>query len=117
MAEGEKPYRLYRGGRKKGKVPLGQAKRPTTQSATASGGPKRRRRWGRWIALGVVGALLLTLLWGFLGYRAFSNGVDEANERLPRRAQAQLAKRDRSILSEPTTLLVIGTDGGRAPGR
>ena len=117
MAEGDKPYRLYRGGRKKGKVPLGQAKRPTTQSATASGGPKRRRRWGRWIALGVVGALLLTLLWGLLGYRAFSNGVDEANERLPQRAQAQLAKRDRSILSEPTTLLVIGTDGGRAPGR
>jgi LCP family protein required for cell wall assembly len=28
-----------------------------------------------------------------------------------------LAKRDRSILSEPTTVLVIGTDGGRAPGR
>ena len=117
MAEGEKPYRLYRGGRKKGKVPLGQAKRPTTQSTTAPGGPKRRRRWGRWIALAVVGVLLLAILWGFLGYRAFSNGVDEANERLPQRAQAQLAKRDRSILSEPTTLLVIGTDGGRAPGR
>ena len=117
MAETQKPYRLYRGGRKKGKVPLGQAKRPTTQSTTAPGGPKRRRRWGHWIALGVVGALLFAILWGFLGYRAFSNGVDEANERLPRRAQAQLAKRDRSILSEPTTLLVIGTDGGRAPGR
>jgi polyisoprenyl-teichoic acid--peptidoglycan teichoic acid transferase len=117
MAEGQKPYRLYRGGRKKGKVPLGQAKRPTTQSTTTPGGPKRRRRWGRWIALAVVGVLLLAILWGFLGYRAFSNGVDEANERLPQRAQAQLAKRDRSILSEPTTLLVIGTDGGRAPGR
>ena len=117
MAEGEKPYRLYRGGRKKGKVPLGQAKRPTTQSTTAPGGPRRRRRWGRWIALAVVGVLLVAILWGFLGYRAFANGVDEANERLPERAQAQLAKRDRSILSEPTTLLVIGTDGGRAPGR
>ena len=29
----------------------------------------------------------------------------------------QLAKRDRSLLSEPTTFLVIGTDGGRAAGR
>jgi LCP family protein required for cell wall assembly len=116
MAEGQKPYRLYRGGRKKGKVPLGQAKRPTKQPTTP-GGPRRRRRWALWTALAVAGLLVLTLLWGLLGYRAFSSGVDEANERLPRRAQAQLAKRDRSILSEPTTLLVIGTDGGRAPGR
>jgi LCP family protein required for cell wall assembly len=116
MAEGQKPYRLYRGGRKKGKVPLGQAKRPTTQPR-APGGPRRRRRWGLWIALAIVGLLLLTLLWGLLGYRAFSSGVEEANRRLPQRAQAQLARRDRSILSEPTTLLVIGTDGGRRPGR
>jgi hypothetical protein len=93
MAEGQKPYRLYRGGRKKGKVPLGQAKRPTTQSPKTPG--KRRRRWGLWIALAVVGLLLLTLLWGLLGFRAFASGVDEANARLPQRAQAQLAKRDR----------------------
>jgi LCP family protein required for cell wall assembly len=116
MAEGQKPYRLYRGGRKKGKVPLGQARRPATQPTTP-GGPRRRRRWGLWIPLAVVGLLLLTLVWGLLGYRAFASGVDEANERLPQRAQAQLAKRDRSIMSEPTTLLVIGTDGGRRPGR
>jgi LCP family protein required for cell wall assembly len=56
-------------------------------------------------------------VWGILGYRSFASGVDEANARLPRNAKAQLAKRDRSLLSEPTTLLVIGTDGGRAPGR
>jgi LCP family protein required for cell wall assembly len=116
MAEGQKPYRLYRGGRKKGKVPLGQARRPATQPTTP-GGPRRRRRWGLWIALALVGLLLVTILWGLLGYRAFASGVDEANERLPARAEAQLAKRERSIMSEPTTLLVIGTDGGRRPGR
>ena len=117
MAEGQKPYRLYRGGRKKGKVPLGQAKRPTTQHTNAPGAPKRRRRWGLWAILAVISLLVLAVVWGLLGFRAFAGGVDEANQRLPARAKAQLAKRDRSVLSEPTTVLVIGTDGGRAPGR
>jgi polyisoprenyl-teichoic acid--peptidoglycan teichoic acid transferase len=116
MAEGQKPYRLYRGGRKKGKVPLGQARRPTTQPTTP-GGPRRRRRWVLWTGLALLGLLVLAVLWGLLGFRAFANGVDQANGRLPQRAQAQLAKRDRSVLSDPTTMLVIGTDGGRAPGR
>jgi polyisoprenyl-teichoic acid--peptidoglycan teichoic acid transferase len=116
MAEGQKPYRLYRGGRKKGKVPLGQAKRPTKQPTTAPG-TRRRRRWGLWVGLAVLGLLVLAVVWGLLGFRSFADGVDEANQRLPQRAKAQLARRDRSLLSEPTTLLVIGTDGGRAPGR
>jgi LCP family protein required for cell wall assembly len=116
MAEGDKPYRLYRGGRKKGKVPLQSQTRPTTQPPRAPGSP-RRRRWWLWLVLALVGLVVLALLWGVLGFRAFSSGVDEANARLPRDARAQLAKRDRSTLSEPTTVLVIGTDGGRAPGR
>ena len=116
MAVGDKPYRLYRGGRKKGKVPLSSTSRPSTQPKRAPGAPKRRR-WGLWAVLAVVGLLLLAVLWGALGYRAFASGVDEANARLPRNAKAQLAKRDRSLLSEPTTVLVIGTDGGRRPGR
>ena len=116
MAEGTKPYRLYRGGRKKGKVPLQTRARPTTQPSRAPG-PAKRRRWWLWGVLTVVGLLLLAIIWGALGYRSFANGVDKANSRLPRNAKAQLAKRDRSILSEPTTVLVIGTDGGKAPGR
>jgi polyisoprenyl-teichoic acid--peptidoglycan teichoic acid transferase len=117
MAVGDKPYRLYRGGRKKGKVPLPSTSRPPTQPRSAPGAPKRRRRWGLWAFLAVVGLLVLAVLWGALGYRAFAQGVDEANARLPKNAKAQLAKRERSLLSEPTTVLVIGTDGGRAPGR
>jgi LCP family protein required for cell wall assembly len=112
MAEGTKPYRLYRGGRKKGKVPLQSPARPPTQPTRAPGAPKQRR-WWLWAVLALVGLLLLSVLWGVLGFRSFSSGVDEANARLPRNAKAQLAKRDRSILSEPTTVLVIGTDGGR----
>jgi LCP family protein required for cell wall assembly len=115
MAEGVKPYRLYRGGRKKGKVPVSST-RPPTQPARAPGG-RRRRRWGLWVVITVSGLAAFAIVWGALGFRAFSGGVEEANGRLPRDARAQLAKRDRSLLSEPTTLLVIGTDGGRAPGR
>jgi LCP family protein required for cell wall assembly len=115
MATEQKPYKVYRGGRKKGRVPL-HGKPPPAQPTKAPGAPKRRR-WWLWLVLALVGLLALTLLWGLLGFRSFSNGVDEANARLPRNANAQLAKRDRPILSEPTTLLVIGTDGGTAPGR
>jgi LCP family protein required for cell wall assembly len=117
MVEGEKPYRLYRGGRKKGRVPLQTATRPTTQPTDARPGGGPPRRWWLWAIVAVVGLILLTILWGLLGYRSVASGVDKANQRLPKRAKAQLARRDRSLLSEPTTILVMGTDGGRAPGR
>ncbi|MGH3133365.1 MAG: LCP family protein [Gaiellaceae bacterium] len=116
MAEGDKPYRRYRGGRVKGKVPLGRGKRPAA-AARAPEAPRGRRRWGLWIALTLVGILVLLVLWSVLGYLSFSRGVDEANERLPRRAEARLAVHDGSLMSDPATVLVIGTDGGRAPGR
>jgi LCP family protein required for cell wall assembly len=117
MAEGDKPYRLYRGGRTKGKVPLERRKRPPTQPSTQAPGAPKRRRWGRWVVLTLVGLLLLTIVWGVLGYLSFSSGVDQANERLQPRARNQLAAHDGSLLSDPATILVVGTDGGRAPGR
>ena len=116
MAEGDKPYRRYRGGRVKGRVPLDRGKRPAAQP-TRVAGEKRQRRWGRWIVLSIVGILVLTLAWGLLGYLSFSSGIDEANDRLPPRAHNRLAEDEGSILSDPSTILVIGTDGGRAPGR
>jgi LCP family protein required for cell wall assembly len=118
MAVGDKPYRLYRGGRTKGKVPLERKARPAPKAAPAPGArPPRRRRIGLWIALALVGVLLFSLLWGVLGYLSFSNGVEKANERLPRAAKAALAPHDGSLLSDPATILVVGTDGGKAPGR
>ena len=118
MAEGDKPYRLYRGGRVKGKVPLQRSARPPAQPS-GSPGPqrRRRRRWGRWIAVAVLGVLVFLVVWTVLGYLSFSSGVEKANERLPTAAEARLAGRDGSLFSDPTTILVIGTDGGRAPGR
>ena len=117
MAEGTKPYRLYRGGRRKGKVPLESTKRPPKQPTPTAGAHGRRRRIVLCSALAFLGLLVLAIVWGALGYRSFASGVEKANSRLPRSAKAQLSKRDRPLLSEPTTTLVIGTDGGRARGR
>jgi polyisoprenyl-teichoic acid--peptidoglycan teichoic acid transferase len=119
MAVGDKPYRVYRGGRTKGRVPLERNVRKRERPGGGGAPParKRPRRWGLWAALAVGALFLLTVLWGILGYVSFSNGVEEANDRLPRRALNQLAEQDGSILSNPTTTLLIGTDGGSAPGR
>jgi LCP family protein required for cell wall assembly len=118
MAVGDKPYRLYRGGRTKGRVPLKPRTGPPG-GPTKPAGPKgpRRRRWALWIGLGFAGLLVLFVLWSVLGYLSFSRGVDKANNRLPRRALNRLANQDGSLLSNPTTILVVGTDGGSAPGR
>jgi polyisoprenyl-teichoic acid--peptidoglycan teichoic acid transferase len=117
MAEGDKPYRRYRGGRAKGRVPLDRGTRPAAQPAGGKETARGPRRWGLWVALTIVGLLVLTLVWGVLGYLSFASGVDAANQRLPRRAEGRLAELDGSLLSEPATILVIGTDGGKAPGR
>jgi polyisoprenyl-teichoic acid--peptidoglycan teichoic acid transferase len=119
MAVGDKPYRVYRGGRTKGRVPLERNVRKRERPGGGGAPParKRPRRWGLWAALAVGALFLLTILWGILGYVSFSNGVEKANERLPRRTSNQLAEQDGSILSNPTTTLLIGTDGGSAPGR
>lgn len=115
MAEVQKPYRLYRGGRKKGKVPLQATPRETTPPRTPR--TRRRRRWWLWALVGLAGLVLLAAVWGVLGFLSFSRGVEQANERLPDSARAALASRGGSLLSEPTTVLVMGTDGGRASGR
>jgi LCP family protein required for cell wall assembly len=79
--------------------------------------PRWRRRWKLWVALGLLGVLLFLVVWGVLGYLSFSKGVGKANDQVSRKVKAQLAREDRSLFSDPATILVIGTDGGRAPGR
>jgi LCP family protein required for cell wall assembly len=125
VASKDKPYRVYRGGRVKGPVPT-ESKRGKAASAGGTDGrdaysrpkPARRRRPRRWLRIGLVVLLVAVLavaVWSLLGYLAFRSGVKEANERLDSRAYAVLAPQDGLMLSNPSTLLVLGTDEG--PGR
>ncbi|MEO5632502.1 LCP family protein [Gaiella sp.] len=119
MPEQEKPYRVYRGGRAKGKVPL---QRPPTARATKTepnGAPRRprQRRLGRRITLALIALLALGIVWLGTSYLSFSRGISEANDRVPPPVLAELTPQDGLLTSKPTTILVLGTDGGRQSGR
>jgi LCP family protein required for cell wall assembly len=122
MAEGEKPYRLYKGGRAKGKVPGGVRSTPAARGNGREGGleaPKRQRRprWGRRIGIGIVLLALLTVGWVVASYLSFRGGVTDANARLPRAVEASLAPQEGTLISKPTLLLLLGTDGDRTAAR
>ncbi|HEY6960670.1 MAG TPA: LCP family protein [Gaiellaceae bacterium] len=119
MAREEKPYRVYRGGRAKGKVPT------TSRGArvrSADGGSRseyrgpgggartRRPRWGLRIGLALGLLVLLVVVWGALGYISVSSGVSDANKRLDPDAKPLLAKQSGLLLSHATTILMLGTD-------
>jgi polyisoprenyl-teichoic acid--peptidoglycan teichoic acid transferase len=122
----EKPYRVYRGGRQKGKVPL--PTRPARGSARArrDGGPaypgpgpiKQREKWSRGRRIRVAAALLLLLLvvWAVASYFSFRSGVNAANKRLPAGTEEALSHQDSLILSSPTNILLLGTDHANQPG-
>jgi LCP family protein required for cell wall assembly len=116
MADGEKPYRLYKGGRTKGKVPT--APRPERQERDAK--PARttgRPRWRRRILLGVLALVALLVAWTVASYLAFRSGVAEANDRLPAAVSAGLAPQDGMVLSNPSLIMLLGTDGDSSAAR
>jgi polyisoprenyl-teichoic acid--peptidoglycan teichoic acid transferase len=118
MADAQKPYRRYRGGRVRGGVPTlerprrgGQRDRRPT--ALVQEQPKRRRRLrltrGR-VILSVVLLILLLTVWAVASWLAFDRGVDAANDRLSPRARAALVPHEGLLMSRPTTTLLMGTD-------
>lgn len=122
MADGEKPYRRYRGGRARGGVPTlerarpgvlrgGDAKRP---DRTGPERAKRRRRLrltrGRLILTVVLLLMLLLIVWAVASWLAFDRGVEEANQRLSPRARAALVPHEGLLMSRATTTLLMGTD-------
>jgi polyisoprenyl-teichoic acid--peptidoglycan teichoic acid transferase len=122
----EKPYRVYRGGRQKGKVPL-QTRPPRARvrkdrdERTSYPGPgpiRERKKWSRGRKIGVALAALLVLIivWGLASYLSVRSGVKAANKRLPAGAQEALSPQDSLLLSTPTDILLLGTDHANQPG-
>jgi LCP family protein required for cell wall assembly len=129
---GEKPYRLYRGGRTKGRVPaVGRPeKAPPRERPDRDGrsryrgpGPKTRARrprqirWGREIGIAIVLIVLFFVVWAAVGYLVFRGGVSEANKRLPKTARLALTPDKGSLLSSPSAILLLGTDHSLAASR
>ena len=123
MAEGQKPYRVYRGGRTKGKVPLVRRAEADRRDKNGAGpkpvepGRKRRIRWGRIVAIAIPSLVLLIVLWTVLGYLSVRRGVEDANKRLPASVAAALTAQDGLLLTNPTQILLLGTDGDRTVRR
>jgi LCP family protein required for cell wall assembly len=138
MAPDEKPYRVYKGGRVKGKVPVAPAPSkprrargatPGTAARTSANGAgtgwRRRLRlprlgrpkWRRVIVLGILVLFALVVVWAVTGYLSVRSGVDAANKRVQPGTRAALAKQDGLLLSNPTTILLLGTDTGPTKGR
>jgi len=125
-ASGEKPYRVYRGGRQKGKVPLSgrdargeRASKKQERSFRGDGGgsgrsverrPRRRWSWRRKLSLAVLALVILLAIWSVAGYLAVRSGVAAANARLPQGVTTALTPQNGLMLSGASDVLLLGTD-------
>jgi LCP family protein required for cell wall assembly len=128
-ASGEKPYRVYRGGRTKGKVPLAggdsresrgnrHKQRNSGRGSGRGGGsgrqvvrrPKRRWTWRRTILVTLVALIVLLAVWSVAGYLAVRKGVSSANARLPIGVESALATQHGLMLTNASNILLLGTD-------
>jgi polyisoprenyl-teichoic acid--peptidoglycan teichoic acid transferase len=138
MAREEKPYRVYRGGRAKGKVPTASPRPGRTPRDSAGGGSTgtgggavrtdyrgpgapspgtSRPRWGRRIALSLLVLLILIVVWAVASWFSFSSGVATANKALDQNAKLALAPQSGLLMSHSTTILMLGTDNSQIGGR
>src|SRR3954453_12349002 len=129
---GEKPYRVYRGGRQKGKVPLpgrDEARRKKQQRGGPQGPqrnvrrrPQREFSRGRAFMWSLVAVVLVLVLWAVAGYFVVRGGVSDANKRLQSASPgigAVLKPTGGLMMSTPSNVLLIGTDHAEngQPGR
>ena len=95
-------------------------RRARTTAARSAAEPRARRRLRWWTIPLAVAAVLLAavLVWGIVGYRAFASGVAVSNKKVDARTRAVLSPGAGSILTHPTTILVLGVDQrGGEPAR
>jgi LCP family protein required for cell wall assembly len=117
MADGEKPYRLYKGGRTKGKVPTAPRPERSERSPSTREKPHGKPRWRRRVGLTVLALAVLFVVWSVASFLSFRSGVEEANARLPQTAKAGLAPQDGLLSSKPSLIMLLGTDGDRTAAR
>ena len=108
-ASGEKPYRVYKGGRTRGKVPLsGREDRESDRKADPRG--RKPWTWKRWTLVTIVALIVLFVIWAAAGWLSVRSGVADANKRLPPGTTQALTKQNGLILDSPTNILLLGTD-------
>jgi LCP family protein required for cell wall assembly len=131
MAPGDKPYRVYRGGRSKGNVPLkrksGASGGRRTTAGESAGSRSRRLRvprlglghggWKRRALIGFILLFVLVLLWAIAGYLSLNSGAKKANERLGGKAKQALTPTHGLMLSSASNILVLGTDHNKTAER
>jgi hypothetical protein len=124
MASGDKPYRVYRGGRSKGNVPLkrkngasgGRGAASDKKAASRSHrfrSPRfglRHGGWKRRILVAFVLLIVLFCVWAVAGYMSLSSGAQKANERLGSKGKQALTPTHGLMLSNTSNILVLGTD-------
>ena len=117
MADAEKPYRLYKGGRTRGKVPTAPRPERTGRGETGRTTQPGKPRWGRRIGIAVLALGVLLFVWVVASYLAFRSGVKDANARLPKTVEANLAAQDGLLTSKPSLIMLLGTDGDKTAAR
>jgi polyisoprenyl-teichoic acid--peptidoglycan teichoic acid transferase len=128
---GEKPYRVYKGGRQKGKVPSpgGRGSRrpqaeeqPDRRGRQVKRRPQREFSRGRAVLWSLVAVIVLLVVWAALGYLSVHGGVSDANARLQTAApgvDTTVKPVGGLMISKPANILLIGTDHSEngQPGR
>lgn len=128
MARGDKPYRVYRGGRRQGTVPLKRKAGPSTARESAHHGSRtlfqrsfhlgfKRGHWKRRILIALGLLFLLCFSWALASYFALRSGAQEANKRLSPEAKQALSSPSGLMFTTPTNILVLGTDHANIAGR
>ena len=114
----DKPYRVYRGGRVKGRVPL-EFRPERRRDGRADGKPRRAPRprrppsWRRRIGIALLVVFVFLIVWSIAGYLAVRRGVSAANKRLDKTApdvRATLDPQSGILISHPSDILLLGSD-------